>query len=85
VDLAVQASTLLYTFLLVALALQVGKDLTDVYWQPGNGSMFLDLVQQLTGKPLVADAWVNRLQRDTQALLAREKEQYEAAIKAGPK
>jgi hypothetical protein len=65
--------------------MQVGKDLTDVYWQPGNGSMFLDLVQQLTGKPLVADAWVNRLKRDTQALLAREKEQYEAAVKAGPK
>lgn len=64
---------------------QVGKDLTDVYWRPGNGAMFLDLVEQLTGKPLAADAWVARLQRDTQALMEREKEQYEAAVKAGPK
>lgn len=64
---------------------QVGKDLTDVYWRPGNGAMFLDLVQQLTGKPLAADAWVARLQRDTGALLVLEKEQYEAAVKAGPK
>lgn len=67
------------------VGLQVGKDLTDVYWRPGNGAMFLDLVQQLTGKPLAADAWVARLQRDTASLLAREKEQYEAAVKAGPK
>lgn len=34
--------------------MQVGKDLMDVYWRPGNGAMFLDLVQQLTGKPLAA-------------------------------
>jgi hypothetical protein len=34
-------------------SMQVGKDLTSVYWEPGNGSMFLDLVQQLTGKPLL--------------------------------
>lgn len=67
------------------VAPQVGKDLTDMYWRPGNGAMFLDLVQQLTGKPLAADAWVARLQRDTGALLAREKEQYEAAVKEGPK
>lgn len=35
---------------MVFTAAQVGSDLTSVYWQPGNGSMFLDLVQQLTGK-----------------------------------
>lgn len=69
----------------VVCGVQVGKDLTDVYWRPGNGAMFLDLVQQLTGKPLAADAWVARLQRDTQALMEREKEQYEAAVKEGPK
>ena len=28
---------------------QVGKDLTEVYWQPGNGEAFLDLVKKLTG------------------------------------
>jgi hypothetical protein len=32
----------------VMSSMQVGKDLTSVYWDPGNGSMFLDLVQQLT-------------------------------------
>jgi hypothetical protein len=31
---------------------EVGKQLTDVYWRPGNSEMFLDLVQRLTGKPL---------------------------------
>jgi len=64
---------------------KVGADLTSVYWQPGNGSMFLDLVQQLTGKPLAADAWVAGLKVDTQELLAKEKQDYEAAVKAGPR
>ncbi|WIA33193.1 hypothetical protein OEZ86_006339 [Tetradesmus obliquus] len=64
---------------------QVGNDLTSVYWQPGNGSMFLDLVQQLTGKPLLADAWVAKLQLPTQQLLAKQQQDYEAAVKAGPK
>lgn len=26
------------------------QDLEQVYWQPGNGAAFLDLVQQLTGR-----------------------------------
>jgi hypothetical protein len=65
--------------------MQVGKDLTSVYWEPGNGSMFLDLVQQLTGKPLLADAWVAKLQLPTEQLLAKQKQDYEAAVKAGPK
>ena len=47
--------------------------------------MFLDLVQQLTGKPLAADAWVAGLKVDTQELLAKEKQDYEAAVKAGPR
>eukprot|EP00878_Enallax_costatus_P001069 GHUV01001206.1.p1 GENE.GHUV01001206.1~~GHUV01001206.1.p1 ORF type:complete len:671 (+),score=225.42 GHUV01001206.1:78-2090(+) len=64
---------------------QVGADLTSVYWRPGNWAMFLDLVQQLTGKPLVADAWVAKLKVPTDDLLAKEKQEYEAAVKAGPK
>jgi hypothetical protein len=63
----------------------VGRDLTSVYWEPGNGAAFLDLVQQLTSKPLSADAWVARLRLDTEAVLAREKGDYEAAVEAGPK
>ncbi len=44
------------------LSPQVGKQLADVYWRFGNGAAFLDLVKQLTGKPLAADAWVSELQ-----------------------
>ena len=42
---------------------QVGRDLTEVYWRPGNTEPFLGLVQRLTGAPLSADAWVAQLQR----------------------
>jgi hypothetical protein len=41
---------------------QVGAALSEVYWRPGNSAAFLDLVQQLTGAPLTADAWVAELQ-----------------------
>jgi hypothetical protein len=41
---------------------RVGKELTEAYWQPGNGEAFLDLVANLTGKPLTGDAWVAMLQ-----------------------
>lgn len=64
---------------------QVGSDLTGVYWRPGNGSMFLDLVQQLTSKPLAADAWVAKLQLPTEELLAKQRQDYDAAVQAGPK
>lgn len=48
---------------------QVGRDLSEVYWAPGNGAAFLDLVAQLTGRPLAADAWVAELQQPTDALV----------------
>jgi hypothetical protein len=64
---------------------QVGAALTSSYWHPGNSAMFLDLVHSLTGRPLLADAWVARLQVPIEQLLAREKGDYEAAVKAGPK
>lgn len=47
--------------------------------------MFLDLVKALTGKPLAADAWVARLQLPLDQLLARERGEYEAAVKGGPR
>jgi hypothetical protein len=71
--------------LLLLLLLQVGADLTSTYWQPGNGSMFLDLVQQLTGKALAADAWVAKLQLPTDQLLAKQEQDYQVAVKAGPR
>eukprot|EP00877_Chromochloris_zofingiensis_P006150 jgi/Chrzof1/1789/Cz10g21060.t1 len=64
---------------------KVGEALTNVYWRPGNGAMFLDLVQQLTGAPLSADAWVARLNTPLADCLTREKQEYEEAVKAGPK
>jgi hypothetical protein len=41
---------------------EVGATLTSAYWQPGNSKMFLDLVANLTGKPLTGDAWINALE-----------------------
>lgn len=48
---------------LLSLLGQVGRDLAEVYWRPGNTEPFLGLVERLTGAPLSADAWVAQLQR----------------------
>eukprot|EP01062_Namystynia_karyoxenos_P061543 TRINITY_DN538_c0_g1_i3.p1 TRINITY_DN538_c0_g1~~TRINITY_DN538_c0_g1_i3.p1 ORF type:complete len:1162 (+),score=300.58 TRINITY_DN538_c0_g1_i3:76-3561(+) len=64
---------------------RIGADLTEHYWKAGNSAPFLDLVQQLTGKPLSADAWVESLQEPLDIRLAHEKADYDAAVKAGPK
>ena len=40
----------------------VGRDMAEVYWAPGNGEAFLDLVNKLTGAPLTSAAWVKELQ-----------------------
>jgi len=63
---------------------QIGKELTEAYWRPGNGECFLDLVQNLTGEPLTADAWVQELQQPIDALLKEEKEKYDGALEKGP-
>ncbi|KAJ3208063.1 hypothetical protein HDU82_002993, partial [Entophlyctis luteolus] len=64
---------------------QVGEDLKTVYWEPGNSRMFLDLVQEMTGKPLSGDAWIDMLEEDVENVVRREKVAYEEAIKSGPK
>ena len=64
---------------------RIGADLTEVYWNPGNGEPFLGLVEKLTGKPLSADAWVADLNEDLEERIAKEKQEYEAAVKAGPR
>lgn len=61
----------------------VGPALTEKYWQPGNNSMFLDLVEGLTGKPLTGDAWIESLQEPLEKSLKRERTEYEEAVKAG--
>lgn len=62
----------------------MGKDLQEVYWKPGNGAAFLDLVQQLTSQPLSADAWVQQLQQPVASLLEQEERDYKAAVQIGP-
>ena len=55
-----------------------------MYWRPGNGASFLDLVEKLTGSPLAGDAWVAALKKSTPDKVAAEKAAYETALKAGP-
>ncbi|MEW5318707.1 MAG: hypothetical protein WDW38_009905 [Sanguina aurantia] len=62
----------------------IGKDLTETYWLPGNSEGFLDLVQKLTGEPLSADAWVNKLSRPLAEVLKQEQADYEEAVTKGP-
>ena len=63
---------------------RIGADLARVYWAPGNGAAFLDLVQQLTGAPLSGDAWVASLSQDMEQLVASERVEYDEAIRKGP-
>lgn len=63
----------------------VGKDLTEGYWKPGNRAQFLDLVEALTGAPLTAQAWVETLKVPVDEVLSSERVAYESALKAGPK
>eukprot|EP00993_Chasmostoma_nieuportense_P000068 NODE_1062_length_1682_cov_12.195498_g997_i0.p1 GENE.NODE_1062_length_1682_cov_12.195498_g997_i0~~NODE_1062_length_1682_cov_12.195498_g997_i0.p1 ORF type:complete len:377 (+),score=101.37 NODE_1062_length_1682_cov_12.195498_g997_i0:547-1677(+) len=62
----------------------VGKDLARVYWAPGNSRCFLDLVKELTGKPLSGDSWVAALDRPLADRLASERGEYDWAV-AQPK
>ncbi|KAJ3288312.1 hypothetical protein HDU79_004958 [Rhizoclosmatium sp. JEL0117] len=64
---------------------EIGKDLKNIYWQPGNSRMFLDLVHEMTGSELSGDAWIEMLEQDVDALVAEEKKEYEEAIAKGPK
>lgn len=47
----------------------MGKELAEVYWLPGSGAPFLDLVKQLTGAELKADAWVDVLQEPLEKMV----------------
>uniref|UniRef100_A0A061S728 Oligoendopeptidase f n=2 Tax=Tetraselmis sp. GSL018 TaxID=582737 RepID=A0A061S728_9CHLO len=62
----------------------VGKDLSEFYWRPGNSEGFLDLVEQLTGKPLTADAWVSDMRRPTEAVVKSEETRFNDGAKKGP-
>ncbi|KAL4458233.1 hypothetical protein ABPG75_013098 [Micractinium tetrahymenae] len=63
---------------------RIGTDLAEGYWAPGNGESYLKLVENATGGPLSADAWVKQLQTPLKERLEEEKKEYEAAVAAGP-
>lgn len=69
----------------VDMGVQVGQDLEEIYWRPGNGTAFLDLVQQLTGEALTADAWVSKLKESVSSVVQQEEQEYKEAVQQGPK
>ena len=62
---------------------QVGPELQRAYWECGNTEMFLDLVQNLTGKPLSGDAWGKSINEDVEERLAAERKAYDAGVAKG--
>jgi oligoendopeptidase F len=59
---------------------KVGPALEKAYWEPGNSAAFLDLVKDLTGKPLSGDPWIKELSETTESLKVSEKKEYDAAV-----
>lgn len=47
----------------------VGKDLTEKYWRPGNSKTFLELVQNLTTEPFSAKATVDEVNEPGDSVL----------------
>jgi oligoendopeptidase F len=62
---------------------EVGRTLTTAYWSAGNSKPFLDLVHELTGKPLTGDAWVKKLNEPLEDKIVKEKANYNRAIEEG--
>ena len=58
----------------------VGPTLASAYWECGNSKPFLQIVQDLTGKELSGDAWVNEMKEDIEQLLKSEKKEYDGMI-----
>jgi len=62
----------------------IGPALAESYWRAGNSEPFLDLVVNLTGKPLSSDAWADALAVPLEDKVRAEKADYDAAVKTGP-
>ncbi|GAX18449.1 hypothetical protein FisN_2Lh103 [Fistulifera solaris] len=62
---------------------EVGPTLTTAYWSAGNSKPFLDLVLELTGKPLTGDAWIKKLNEPLEDKIVKEKANYNRAIEEG--
>lgn len=58
----------------------VGPTLEKAYWEPGNSAAFLDLVHELTGKPLTGEPWVKDLSTSVEELALIEKANYDKAV-----
>ena len=63
---------------------KVGPTLTKAYWECGNSRPFLEIVRELTGKDLTADAWIAVLNEEVEAKVARERQEYDEALAKGP-
>jgi hypothetical protein len=48
----------------------IGRDLAEHYWKPGNARTFLDMIQGLTGMPFGAEATVEMVNKPLQEALA---------------
>lgn len=62
---------------------QVGADLAEVYWKPGNSISFMDAVAAMTGAPLSADAIVAHLGTDLENFLNSESIAYLVSVARG--
>jgi len=61
---------------------EVGPTLAKAYWEAGNSRPFLDLVKDLTGKPLSGDDWVAALNESVDDKVKREKKEYDEVLAA---
>jgi hypothetical protein len=59
----------------------IGPELAEGYWKPGNSESFMSLVEKLTGKPFSADALVNWATRSTDDVIAEANKLVENAKK----
>jgi oligoendopeptidase F len=59
---------------------KIGPSLTAAYWECGNSRPFLEIVKELTGKELSGEAWISALEESVDDKIAREREEYDAAI-----
>ncbi|MGK5084722.1 M3 family metallopeptidase [Bdellovibrionota bacterium FG-1] len=56
---------------------RIGSDLAQHYWRPGNSRTFLELIEDLTGRPFSAEAIVTEINRE----LPEAMDRAEAAIR----
>jgi len=63
---------------------RIGRDLARTYWRPGNSRTFLQLVEEMTGRPFSADAIVEEASMSTEDAVRRARERVERMPDPGP-